>query len=165
MNIEYWTYQLEQAMLKEIDAEVVGDIVGARAARHEFFMQFKSAVRREKRMIGGDDVIIPANSNKDLFGIIVKKIFELWPDGVFQDVKDDVVLILGNVSSLPAASLSKEFFIYENIKIADTWDAQPEYDNKMLYFIIDENEVTMVCDDREAEFIRKLTEDFTESMK
>lgn len=116
-------------------------------------------------MIGGMDIIISAPASSPVSDIVVRRMRQLWPAGIFQDAdsvdKHDIFEAWVNITG----TKSRDFFVYRDANAVRAWEevgASPENQNTMLHFLIrlgERNgsaieELTVVCDRRSHDVAR-----------
>ena len=103
-------------------------------------------------MIGGDDFTLEGPPwPKERF-FILKAFYELWSNGVWHGV--DEVSATYPLSGYESASERKEFFVYENQAMFESWEQNglnSQNENSMTHVILGDSSITIVVDDRKSE--------------
>ena len=102
-------------------------------------------------MIGGIDVRIPTRAGAVSTEVAVRAIRQCWPQSQYENG------VTGEryreVRQIPFGEI-EEIFVYRDDACADRWDAEgatPSLRNTMIHLIADEELVTVVVDERDAE--------------
>jgi hypothetical protein len=120
-------------------------------------------------MIGGIDIVLVAPAEVPLADVIVRRMAETWPSGLFEDVDADRSYGLSDPWVAIHAANSKEFFVYRDAAAEESWEqngAVPENANTMIHFLIGGllsgkhrlRQMTIVCD-QETDELKQLVSD------
>jgi hypothetical protein len=126
-------------------------------------------------MIGGIDIVLVAPAGVPLADVIVRRMAETWPDGLFEDVDADHSFPLVDPSLAFRAGQSKEFFVYRDAAAAESWEqdgAVAENANSMIHFLIGGllagkhrlRQMTIVCD-HESDDVKQLVSDLRNTFR
>jgi hypothetical protein len=110
-------------------------------------------------MIGGIDISFNVPVNNPTADLIVRRMRQFWPEGVFQDANSAETHGIFEPWVAIHGTNSREFFIYRDAEAAKKWNdagAVPENSNTMLHFLLgpapevdsESQQVTVVCDKR-----------------
>jgi hypothetical protein len=90
-------------------------------------------------MIGGIDIVLAAPAEIPLADVIIRRMSESWPNGLFEDVNGDRSYRPFEPWVAIHAAKSKEFFVYQDAAAEQSWEsdgAVPENANTMIHFLI-----------------------------
>jgi hypothetical protein len=102
-------------------------------------------------MIGGIDIAIPTNCGASSVEVAVRAIRQKWPRSVFENGTNGDRY--DRFSEIPFG-LIEELFVYRDRASADVWDAEgaiPSVYNTMIHLIADDDLLTVVVDEKDAE--------------
>jgi hypothetical protein len=102
-------------------------------------------------MIGGIDIRLPSKAGLESIEVATRAVRQLWPRAVFEhgDTGEHYAFFW----QVPFGEL-RELFVYRDGQAAEVWDAKgaiSEVSNTMIHIIYDDDLVTMVIDERDAE--------------
>src|SRR5205809_507045 len=102
-------------------------------------------------MIGGVEVTVRTDAGSQALEVSVRAIRDDWPRSAFEN--GDTGERYESFSAVPFGRL-KEVFVYRNPSDADAWDergAVPELSNTMIHLILNEDSLTIVIDNMNAD--------------
>ncbi len=110
-------------------------------------------------MIGGIDIILSVPANDSTADLIIRRVRQYWPNGIFQDANSSEMYSVFDPWVAIHGTNSREFFIYRDAEAAKGWEAEgavSENFNTMLHILLDPSpdadakmqEITIVCDER-----------------
>jgi hypothetical protein len=125
-------------------------------------------------IVGGEDIVLLAPPDVPVADVILRQLRRHWPDAYFQDADREDYGPIDSPVVLIQGGRSREFFVFSNRTAAEAWHrdgATAENANSMLHFLIGPlgprgmpRQVTMVCDDSNAE-IERLSADLRGSFR
>lgn len=102
-------------------------------------------------MIGGVDIHLPTNAGDTSMEAAVRAVRQFWSSAVFENG------ITGqrydHFRDIPFGEI-EELFVYRDEKSADEWDTEgavPRLYNTMIHIVRDDDMVTIVVDEKDAE--------------
>jgi len=102
-------------------------------------------------MIGGVEIPIRTQAGAESMVVAVRAVRQIWPRAVFEDgVTADRY---NRFWEIPFGEV-EELFVYRDETAADAWDehgAIPRLKNTMIHLISDDDRITAVIDERDAE--------------
>ncbi len=102
-------------------------------------------------MIGGVDIPLISRAGASSSEVSVRAIRQIWPGAVFENgLTGDYY---PQFRQVPFGEL-EELFVYRDLGAAKAWDdegAVPETYNSMIHLIVEEERLTVVIDERDAE--------------
>src|SRR5207302_1095304 len=101
--------------------------------------------------------------------VILRACRSRWPEGIFQDAESDVLHSLRDPWVWQMGTRSREFFVYKDRHVAETWDdtgTTAENVNQFLHFLVgqstnttsDSMQLTVVHDEFD-DWMRKLIDE------
>jgi len=102
-------------------------------------------------MIGGIDIRLPSKAGLESIEVATRAVRQSWPRAVFEH--GDSGERYAYFWQVPFGEL-RELFVYRDNEVANVWDARgavPEVSNTMIHIIYDDDLITLVIDQRDAQ--------------
>jgi len=102
-------------------------------------------------MIGGIEIRIPSRAGDWSLEVSVRAIRQRWPKAVFENAES--ADRYNDFGEIPFSQV-EELFVYRDSDARDLWDAEgavPLSRNTMIHLVADEEMITAVVDEKDAE--------------
>ncbi len=102
-------------------------------------------------MIGGIEIRIPSRAGDWSLEVSVRAIRQRWPQAVFENAES--ADRYNDFGEIPFSQV-EELFVYRDSDARDVWDAEgavPLTRNTMIHLVADEEMITTVVDEADAE--------------